>query len=187
MSDLAFQATPSGGTTDHARLRNLTQGNPHPQYSTAGHVHGDLANPPSCRVFNSVAISHATTATWQALTFDSERRDTDTMHSTVSNTGRITFTTAGLYLVGACVEFTPHTAGVRVLRIVHSVGATPIGGGRVPASPGAHSAQVDATTLFAFGAGAYVTLEAYQDSGGALDMLALTDTSPVFWALLVSL
>ena len=33
------------------------------------------------------------------MTFDSESYDTDTMHSTSSNTSRITFTTAGKYSV----------------------------------------------------------------------------------------
>lgn len=39
------------------------------------------------------------------LTFDSERWDTDGMHSTSTNTGRLTCVTSGLYLVFANVQW----------------------------------------------------------------------------------
>ena len=57
-----------------------------------------LANPPACRVWHNTtqSIPHAAST---GLVFNSERYDTDSMHSTSSNTGRITFNTAGLYLV----------------------------------------------------------------------------------------
>lgn len=60
------------------------------------HVHA--YNPPACRVFHNAnqSIAHNTE---QTVVFNSERWDTDTMHSTSVNTERITFTTAGLYLV----------------------------------------------------------------------------------------
>ncbi len=53
---------------------------------------------PACRVSNSanISIPHVT----QTLaTYDTENMDTDNMHSTSVNTGRITFNTAGIYLV----------------------------------------------------------------------------------------
>lgn len=50
-----------------------------------------------CRVYNSASQSIGTSAT--VVTFDSESFDTDTMHNTGSNTGRITFTTAGYYQI----------------------------------------------------------------------------------------
>jgi hypothetical protein len=51
----------------------------------------------SCRVYNS-GNQTISNATWTDLTFDSELYDTDTMHDTSSNTNRITFTTAGVYV-----------------------------------------------------------------------------------------
>lgn len=58
-----------------------------------------LANPPACRLTksgNQTGIAHATET---ALTWDQETYDTDSMHSTSVNTSRITFTTAGIYVV----------------------------------------------------------------------------------------
>lgn len=58
-------------------------------------------NPPACRVFNSApqSIPDAGAGTETTITFDSERYDTDTMHSTAVNTSRITFNTVGIYVV----------------------------------------------------------------------------------------
>ena len=50
------------------------------------------------RVYNSANIS-IPDSTYYVLPFDSERYDTDNIHSTVTNTGRLTAQTAGKYLV----------------------------------------------------------------------------------------
>lgn len=68
-----------------------------------------LANPPSCRIYHSVdniSIAHntatilGTTGATTAI-FNSERHDTDSMHNPAVNPGRITFNTAGLYVVSS--------------------------------------------------------------------------------------
>lgn len=67
---------------------------------------GLFFDPPACRVFHN---------TTQALTnggeftvaLNSERFDTDSMHSTGALNERITFNTAGIYILQACIEFTP--------------------------------------------------------------------------------
>lgn len=61
-------------------------------------------NVPACRVFQTGAQT-VPDGTLTNLTFDSERYDTDSMHSTVSNTSRITFNTAGIYLVTGHIAF----------------------------------------------------------------------------------
>src|SRR5262245_7924090 len=58
-----------------------------------------LANPPACRVYNSDDSNGVVDQTDLAVSFDSERFDTDNMHSTSSNKSRITFNTAGVYVV----------------------------------------------------------------------------------------
>ena len=63
-----------------------------------------LAKPPACRLYNTANLTGYTmnsTITWSA-----EQYDTDNMHSNVTNTGRITATTAGMYLVSGCVYAT---------------------------------------------------------------------------------
>lgn len=63
-----------------------------------------LADPPQCSVRASVAQAISTN-TLTLLTADTEFYDTDAMHSTVSNTSRITCNTPGRYSVEACVNW----------------------------------------------------------------------------------
>lgn len=55
-------------------------------------------NPPACRITHSTTQS-ITNNTTTALLADSETYDTDSMHSTSSNTSRITMNKAGIYVV----------------------------------------------------------------------------------------
>lgn len=81
------------------------------------------ANPPKCRAFNS---ADQTIAIGGNFTFDSESWDTDTMHSPATNPERITFTTAGLYVITGRVWLNfGSTAGFH-LGLVHQRGATAI-------------------------------------------------------------
>jgi len=67
-----------------------------------------LIEPPRCRVFDNTGVV-MTNATATLMTYDSEGFDTDTMHSTVSNTSRVVFTTAGTYLVIVSLYFPSFT------------------------------------------------------------------------------
>lgn len=143
-----------------------------------------LANPPRCRVYNSGNLSIAT-STWTALTLDSERYDTDTMHSTAVNTSRITFTTAGTYLVGAHVIFDVNATGVRGLRLVLG-GSTPLAEQMI-GSFGGLNPSLSIATAYQFTAGQYVEMQAYQSSGGNLNVLGgVGNQTPEFWAHLVA-
>ncbi len=145
---------------------------------------GFLYQPPSCRVYNSANISVAN-ATAQALTFNSERYDTDTMHSTASNTSRITFTTAGKYEVGGCVRWAAQAtyAGVREIGIRLN-GATYIVVNDEMGSASANALTIiqAVTTEYVFAAADYVELVAYQSSGGALNAENAGNYSPEMWA-----
>lgn len=68
----------------------------------------EKTNSPTCRVFHSVnqSIPHNTSTT---LAFNSESYDNDIMHDNVTNNNRITFTTAGVYVITASIEFTQAT------------------------------------------------------------------------------
>ena len=142
-----------------------------------------LAGPPRCRVYNSAAISVAN-ATDQALTFNSERYDTDTMHSTAANTSRITFTTAGTYTIKGHVSFAANATGQRTL-MVRLGGATILAVQKTQATS-AGSVELTVDTEYAFTAGQYVELVVSQNSGGALDVSAGGNYSPEFSARLVA-
>lgn len=138
-----------------------------------------LANRPSCRVYNSAAISCANGAE-TFLTFNSERWDTDSMHSTGSLTGRITINTAGLYVVTANLDIAPSATGDRYVAIRVN-GATVIGydSRRAPAVQGCLFVL---STLYRFAVADYIEVGVYQDSGGALNARAGTAYSPEFGA-----
>lgn len=138
---------------------------------------------PSCRVYNNANIS-INDATLTALTFNTERFDNDTMHSTSSNTGRITFTTAGRYYVAACVQFAVNATG-NVRRVaIRLNGATIIADKTVTPVGGSNATIVPISTSYDFAAADYVEVLVYQDSGGALNVEAAGNISPEFMAAL---
>lgn len=141
----------------------------------------ELHDPPACRVGNSGNISLANGAL-QALTFDTERFDTDTMHSTASNSGRITFTTAGLYQVSATAEFAPNATGVRGVGVKLNA-TTYIMFSQHPTA-GVGVSHVEGVSMpYKFAAGDYIEMIAYQNSGGALNVITLSNYSPEFAAV----
>ena len=137
-----------------------------------------LANPPTCAVYNSAAIS-IPNAALTVVTFNSERFDTDTMHSTVSNTDRLTATTAGKYRIEANLSFALSAAGaVRQARLRIN-GVTEIAYHSHQPS-GSHGSDMTIARKYQLAAGDYVQLLVYQDSGGALNLASATNYSPEF-------
>jgi hypothetical protein len=63
-----------------------------------------LMSPPRVHAYDNTGLSCADN-TDTLLTLSGEQYDTDTMHSTASNTSRIVFTTAGLYAVSCTIQF----------------------------------------------------------------------------------
>lgn len=140
-----------------------------------------LANPPKCRVYNNAAIS-VPGNTNTILTFNAERYDTDTIHSTSSNTSRLTCVTAGTYQIFGHVTFASAGTDRRFLQILLG-GSTSLGAIDVPG--GALSLSVN--TTYALTAGQYVELQVYQNSGGALNVNSTAAYSPEFGMTWVSL
>ena len=73
-----------------------------------------LIDPPACSIKETTAQSLADN-TSTAMTSNEENFDNDSMHSTVTNTSRITIQTAGRYLISATVAFAANTVGVRYI------------------------------------------------------------------------
>jgi hypothetical protein len=134
-----------------------------------------------CRVYNDANIVTSNGVAY-TLTFNSELYDTDTMHSTVSATDRITITTSGVYLIWGNVAFAYNANGVRALYIY--VNGTTIAArvqvDRVGNSSG--STIMQATTIYSLSAGDYLQLVAEQNSGGNLNILQVDRYSPDFAA-----
>lgn len=144
------------------------------------HIHA--YTPPACRVHNSAAISVANGGVLVLMTFDTELYDTDTMHSTVLNTGRITINTAGVYQVSGCVGFTRGTDYTQSGALIRLNGATYV----VQTVVGTETIASDEhfwralSAPYKFVAGDFIELLAFQrnSAAAARNVLATTATTP---------
>lgn len=145
----------------------------------------DCFDPPRCRVTNSADISiNNTTAT--ALTFNTETHDDGGMHSTTSNTSRVTVPSGGdgWYVITGNVEFKNNATGQRAIAILLN-GTSNIATQRAVSASSSTNTQLSVATQYPLAAGDYIELTAYQSSGGALDVVA-TGGSPVLTACWVA-
>lgn len=131
------------------------------------------------RVYNDAAISIANN-TLAALTFNQERYDTDGLHSTSVNTGRLTCTRAGKHMTGTNIIFASNATGVRAVQLRLN-GATVIGSAEVQAVNG-DATVLNVNCVYDLAVGDYVEVIAYQTSGGNLNISATSNHSPDFWA-----
>ncbi len=132
----------------------------------------------AARVYNSgnQSIDNATETT---LSFNAERYDSDLFHDLSTNPERFTIAKAGIYRIGACVQWASSSPGDRAVRLRLN-GSTYIAG--VGASGIAYSLQfMNVETEYRFAAGDYIEVRVVQDSGGALNVLAAANQSPEFW------
>jgi hypothetical protein len=125
-------------------------------------------NPPICRAYATGTQSLAN-STVTAITLGSESYDTDTMHSTVSNTSRITFTTAGVYSLIGEATFDINATGTRDIYLFLN-GTTRISEATAPSSGASTYSQLQVGAQYSFAANDYVEMYAWQNSGGSLNL-----------------
>jgi len=127
------------------------------------------------RVYNSANLSCGDTATLTP-TFNSERCDTDTIHDTSTNTGRLTCKTAGKYLISAFIEWANNGSGTRAMW-VRLNGATKLAYDLQNAL-GINKQHV--SFLYSLAVNDYVEVLVTQNPGGAVNVLATGNYSPEF-------
>lgn len=114
------------------------------------------------------------------ITFDAERYDTNGLHSTSTNTGRLTAQQGGIYLIAATVSFAANATGFRALRLLLN-GGTRIAEQRTAAvTDSGFPTVLTVSTVWQLSAGDYVTAAVYQNSGGSLAVQATGSYSPEF-------
>ena len=129
-----------------------------------------------CRAYNSGNLTvHNNAVTPLAL--DSERFDTNAYHSLVTNTSRLTVSTAGYYLIAGSFEFTTAIFG-QALIYLNGTTFISIQGAAADATVG--SAQCSISTVYKLAGGDYVELAAYQNSGADATILAAGNYTPEF-------
>ena len=117
-------------------------------------------------------------STWTALAFDSERWDTDTIHDPVANNSRLTCKTPGKYIISLAIRFDAHATGFRVAALRVNV---PLLIAAQENPPGLSDyVRFTVTTIWDLALNAYVEAYVWQNSGGALNVLATAGYSPEF-------
>lgn len=129
----------------------------------------DAVFPPCVSLYAS-GVQSINNGAVTSLWWDREYADTDDMHHVSINNTRITFKTAGTYLVCASASWATRAAGRRLLRLVpngvlnNAVAASEIGSVADAATePGQNVAAI-----VPFVVGEYMEAWVYQDSGAAL-------------------
>jgi hypothetical protein len=131
-----------------------------------------LPKQPACRAYRTTAQS-IPDSTWTSIAFDAENFDTQNMHDNVTNNTRITIPPGGdgIYLIAAGIGFAANGTGIRGVRFYKN-GTTIIAAANT-ANPGAaYVGRVVLTTVESLVAGDYVEVQAWQNSGAALNTLS---------------
>jgi hypothetical protein len=122
-------------------------------------------------VYNS-AIQSINDSAWTDVSFDVEVKDTGGFFGGISTT-RFTVPTDGFYLLMGQVSFDVNATGIRLLRLYLNGASQIARHSHGPASGVSHNLMVAKMTVLS--AADYVTLSVYQNSGGALNLLAGVD------------
>lgn len=136
-------------------------------------------SPPRCRVVNTVGPNITGSSNWNLLGFDSEDYDTDGMHSTSTNTSRITVQTSGYYMVASQVR--TNNSGISGTGRQSSV-CKNTGGTFNVSNEVAHDARTNASggdivlatpvAIVQMTAGDYFELFAWQNEGSSVPTIA---------------
>jgi len=157
MQVLADNATNNASTSAHGYLKKLS--NVSTEYMDGT---GNWSTPAGgsslvgCMVYQNAGTTCDTS--WVSLVFNVEDFDTDTMHDNSTNPTRITFTTAGKYIVGGNCYFSGNlNAGVRVRLNGTTVIATSVHGNVNPTSS-------SCSVAYTFAASDYIEIQGYASS-----------------------
>jgi hypothetical protein len=138
----------------------------------------------SCRVYNSATLL-IPPATPTVLTFNSEDFDNGSMHATASDSGRITFPLAGVYLVTATVRVTVEMENQDTFSMVFKKNGaeTYVGqAGFVSESSNTLTRPLTCTALVTLAANDYLELEAQTDAAATASAEYVAGVSPYFMA-----
>lgn len=138
-------------------------------------------NPPMCRASLTADTSGQSSGSWHVVSFDQDDIDNDSMHSTVSNTSRITINTTGYYQITASLSWTNDPSGTREAYVYkNNNGDTSLSTGTgLINTTAAYTSNFITTVLippmiFSFTAGDYIELYGFQNTGGTLVIKAST-------------
>jgi len=155
------------------------------QMTAEGFLRVVIENPPDggytegARVYNDANIV-TVSGTSKLLTFNQERYDTDEIHSTITDTGRLVCKTAGKYSFYGCVLWAANAVGIRSHQVIlngsdviarqdfQAVSAAGYGTGSIIAG------------VYDLAVNDYLTFIVYQSSGSNINILVGAKYTPEF-------
>lgn len=161
----------------------VTAGDPLPAaYLNTTRANGAwFSEPPQCSVYNS-SVQSIPNTTVTAMLCPSESLDNTSMHSTTSNTSRITAVNAGRYTFTGTAQFAIDGTGTGMRRLTFRLnGTTEYDLVQVAAVSTLSTVILSGSRTFTLAISDYAEMMVYQNSGGALNVTALA-----FEAILVS-
>lgn len=141
----------------------LTGSYPNPTLAAGSVSTTAAAGWPNAKVYDSNSDQVIADATPTALTFDTESFDTAGVHSTSSNTSRLTAPVAGIYVITGNVHWGGTSNDERLASIVQN-GSTTLAQVRV-AQDSANEQYENVTAIVQLAAGDYVELVVEQNAG----------------------
>jgi hypothetical protein len=153
----------------------------------AAPIYGHRRNfwsPPQAHVYNNANIS-VNDNTLTALTYNTERYDTDFIHSTAANTGRLTCQTPGRYHIWAHHLFAPDADGYRLSGIRLNGATFIVEDMRMAVTTALISTGIHIATEYELVKGDYVEALVQHTAGAALNILSIGNYTPEFGMRLV--
>lgn len=138
---------------------------------------GDDGFGQGARVYNSADENISGDGQWNTVTFNSERWDTDEIHSTSTNTERLTAVNAGIYAITGSVNMEASSSGKRYLGIKLNNAYWIV---LLSYSPTSVNDYQFVSTIAYLDVDDYVDLRVAQNSGGTLKLIASVNFSPEF-------
>jgi hypothetical protein len=134
----------------------------------------DIVTGNSVRAYRSTTQS-ISNDTPTAISFDSERWDTNALHDNSTNPTRLKAPVAGTYSIAAHVQFADNATGVRQLAVF-------VNGSVMWATTEAAAKSTNnwlsLSTIIQLAANDYIEVYVYQNSGGSLNILSAANYTP---------
>jgi hypothetical protein len=128
-----------------------------------------VGSPPTVAVYNSASVLVSNSA-FLVMLANTELWDTDSMHSTVSNTARLTATTAGRYQLNVTMRFGVNATGARVVAYRVNGGAD-VQLAATSNAGGSIDTVLSGSDMVVLAAADYIETSSWQTSGGNLDVI----------------
>jgi hypothetical protein len=136
-----------------------------------------LQDPPAVLATRLSNVAIGTGADTSVPFIDTDIYDTDTMHSNVTNSSRLTCNTAGAFFITGTVQFGPNATGQRHARILLN-SATELAGESLLSPDSGHPVRLTVGVQWKLAVTDFVELQVFQASGAGLSITGTQDNSP---------